>query len=190
MRLTKWCIIASAAILTASLAGCYTPHSSTVWTPEKAKAAILKQEHSRVMVRGNISPELLVVTDDYFDNFYCARSQSTRQGDMIMTTRWYSTRKIFFHDIKDAQIRWDAGQSLIGLALLFGVRGPFVYYRILTLESGEKVFLEGTPKGDLWNWAWLWVVPVRPFLHSDPYTEAILYMSNRARQTRAEPSAE
>jgi len=48
MRLTKWCVIASAAVLTGALTGCYTPHSSTIWTPEKAKAAILKEEQSHV----------------------------------------------------------------------------------------------------------------------------------------------
>jgi len=186
MSLTKWHVIACAVLVTAALAGCYTPHSATVWTPEKTKAAILKHERSRVMIRGNISPELLGATDDYFDNYYCARSISTRRGDMIMTTRWYSTRKIRFHDIKDVQIRWDSAGSLIGSTLLFGVRGPFVYYRVLTLESGDEIFLEGAPKGDLWNWAWLWVVPVRPFLHSDPYTEAILYMSKRARESDSE----
>ncbi len=185
MRLTKWCIIASAAILTAALTGCYTPHSSTVWTPEKAKAAILKEEGSHIVGTGDITPKSLQVTDEYFDNFYLASTHSTQQYSMITTTQVFRTRKIYFRDIKEVLIWWDALGGTIGPPFVLGVRGPFFYQRKLVFESGEELILSGAPKWEWLNWMWLWVVPVRGFLHSDPYTEAILYMSTRARQSDA-----
>jgi len=190
MRLTQWRVIASAAVLSAALTGCYTPHSSIMWTPEKARAAILKEEQSHVCGTGGITPESLQVTDEYFDYFYCASTHTRRQGNLVMTTRTYRTRRIYFRDIKDVRIRWDAVTSIIVPPFLFGLMGPFAYDRMVVFESGKELILTGSPKWELLNWAWLWVIPVRPFLHSDPYTEAILYMSNRARQTRTEPSSE
>ncbi len=190
MTVNKCCGAVLTTILVATFAGCYTPHSSTQWTPDTAKAAILKEEQSHVRGRGSITPKSLVVTDDCFDNFYCASTHRAQQGDMITITRIYRTREIYFRDIKDVRIQWDAVRGIIGPPFLFGLVGPFVYDRRLIFESGEELILTGAPKWELLNWVGLWVIPVRPFLHSDPYTEAILYMSKRARQTRTEPSAE
>jgi len=185
MRLSKLCMVASLALL----AGCsYTPHSSTVWTPELAKAAILKEEGSHIVGKGSITPESLVVTDEYFDHFYLACTHSTEEHGRITTTSVYRTRKIYFRDIDKVYIWWDAAGGIIGPPFVLGIRGPFFYQRKLVFNSGVELTLTGAPKWEWLNWMWLWVIPVRGFLHSDPYTEAILYMSHRAKQAHGETS--
>jgi len=191
MSLSKSCILASLAVLACVLSGCsYTPRSSTVWTPELAKAAILKEEGSHIVGEGPITPDSLAATDEYFDHFYLARTHSKEEYGLITTTSVYRTRKIYFRDIERVYIWWDALGGIVGPPFVLGIRGPFFYQRKLVFKSGAELTLTGAPKWEWLNWMWLWVVPVRGFLHSDPYTEAILYMSNRAKQTPVEPSSE
>jgi len=188
MRLTKWRVIASAVFLTVLMTGCsYVPHSSTVWTPERAKAAIIKQEAYNAIHVNGVTPESLTATDEYFDNCYLSDIYSRWINGRQVTTRRYDTRRIYFRDIETVYVRWEAWRGILGTPFFFaGLRGPYVYERRIVLNSGEELELMGPPKWEMLNWFWLWVIPVRPFLHSDPYTEAILYMSSRAREAGEE----
>jgi len=187
MALRKWPVISS-VVLTVAMTGCsYTPHSSTVWTPELAKAAILKQESYNAIRVNGVTPESLTATDEYFDNCYLSEIYSRWINGRQVTTHRYGMRRIDFRDIKTVYVRWDALRGIVGTPFFFaGLRGPYVYERRIILHSGEDLKLISPPKWEMLNWFWLWVVPVRPFLHSDPYTEAILYMSRRAKEAAEE----
>jgi len=106
--------------------------------------------------------------------------------------------RVYFRDIDTVRSRWNP-YSLVVSPLSCGLIGPLGYHRYIVLKPGIDVpgalsrksircarnnEIPVVSGGDDWAWSNifpLWIIGVRPFLHSDKQAEAILYMVNRAR---------